>query len=192
MLEAYVKKSFSLQYKSTIGADFLSKIIHIGNDDITANIWDTAGQEKLTNSLSRQFYRGSDACIIVFDITDKSSFTEIEKWLDAFLMQSASRVKNIQAIPTILVGNKVDLNDKRLISKAMALEFVKMNGMCEYFETSAKELNGVDEAFNYAIKKAVELLPQMALNMNSPPSLIGSFSTLINEEKKPSPKGCSC
>ena len=145
-----------------------------------ANIWDTAGQEKM-NAISKQFYRGSDGCVIVFDLTDKSSFNDVEKWVDGFLLHSAS---NARQIPYILIGNKSDLKEKVVIRKEAIKESVKMNGFIEYFETSAKEIESVDDAFNYIINKAVETMPVLKPNT----SILTKISLKSQEERKT--KGC--
>ncbi len=186
-MEAYIKRSFRFDYKATIGADFLTKKMDINGESVTANIWDTAGQERLSSSLNKQFYRGSDGCVIVFDLTDANSFSEIEKWVDSFLLHSASRVRNVQDVPNILIGNKSDLVDKRMVKESMAKAALKCNGFLQYFETSAKDLKGVDEAFNYIIQKAVETMPAP----QAAPKISENLSLLSNEANGNEPKkGC--
>ena len=68
LMNQYVNKRFSAQYKATIGADFLTKEVMIDDKLVTLQIWDTAGQERF-QSLGVAFYRGADACILVYDIT---------------------------------------------------------------------------------------------------------------------------
>ena len=116
-------------YKATIGANFLTKTIDYKGSKITAQIWDTAGQERFQDSLTKQYYRGRDACILVFDVTDKESFKGIEKWLDNFLMQRASQIKNLQDMPKILIGNKIDDKEKRVVSIEDAQKCAKLNGI---------------------------------------------------------------
>ena len=187
MLESYVKRSFKFEYKATIGADFLTKKVDVKGETISANIWDTAGQEKM-GALNKQFYRGSDGCAIVFDLCDKASFNDVEKWVDAFLLHSASRVRSVQEVPYILIGNKSDLLDKIEVTSTMAKGIVKLNGFLQYFETSAKDLKGVDEAFNYIIAKAVETMPNTSPTITS--SIISLSEHKQEEETTPPPKKC--
>ena len=70
LLQRYVKGKFTSAHKVTIGADFLAKKLEFGGKEYNIQFWDTAGQERF-NSLGGGFYRGSDVCVIVFDITDK-------------------------------------------------------------------------------------------------------------------------
>ena len=81
-----MKNEFSLQYKSTIGADFMTKSVQKNDDLIQLQLWDTAGAEKY-HSMGSSFYRGAETCILVFDITDNESFKNVETWRSEFLNQ---------------------------------------------------------------------------------------------------------
>ena len=85
LLNQFVKNQFSMQYKSTIGADFLTKECNIDGTIIQLQIWDTAGAERF-NSMGPSFYRNSDCCILVYDVTDSKLFDSIENWRKEFLM----------------------------------------------------------------------------------------------------------
>jgi Ras-related protein Rab-7A len=80
IIQNYIRKSISQVYKPTIGADFHSKKIEIkeGNENknVTLQIWDTAGQERF-QSLGVAFYRGAEACVLVYDITNAKSFENL-------------------------------------------------------------------------------------------------------------------
>ena len=104
----FVSHRFSNQYKATIGADFLTKEVQIGDRLVTMQvsifemklqslyccsflqIWDTAGQERF-QSLGVAFYRGADCCVLVMDVTSPSSFKSLESWKDEFLIQAGPR-----------------------------------------------------------------------------------------------------
>merc|ERR1719231_1596660 len=90
LMNQYVHKRFSNQYKATIGADFLTKEVMIDDKLVTLQIWDTAGQERF-QSLGVAFYRGADACILVYDITNPKSFDHLDSWRDEFLIQASPR-----------------------------------------------------------------------------------------------------
>ena len=78
------------------------------NKDVQVKIWDTAGQERY-QSLGTQFYRGAEACMLVFDITNKQSFDNVEMWKDEFFNKAMP--KDPENIPTFVLGNKIDLED---------------------------------------------------------------------------------
>ena len=85
LMNKFVCDKFSEHYKSTIGADFHNKEIKIKNDVLmTMCIWDTAGQERF-QSLGNAFHRGTDACFMVYDVTNKESFDKLDKWRITFI-----------------------------------------------------------------------------------------------------------
>merc|ERR1712023_422714 len=116
LMNMYVSRKFNNQYKATIGADFLTKevmVTHNGDQRlVTMQIWDTAGQERF-QSLGVAFYRGADACILVFDLTQKKSFDALTTWKEEFLIQS-SPPGEPKAFPFVVLGNKSDLKDNRV------------------------------------------------------------------------------
>ena len=106
----FVSGTFVAQYKATIGADFLYQNIAIADKQVSLQIWDTAGQEKYY-SMQGVFYKGSDACLLVYDITNMDSFQGIYKWKEEFL--NYANVQNPDNFPFILIGNKADLTEER-------------------------------------------------------------------------------
>jgi Ras-related protein Rab-7A len=140
LMNQYVSKRFSSQYKATIGADFLTKELAVGDRLVTLQIWDTAGQERF-QSLGCAFYRGADCCVLVFDLTNAASFANIDTWRDEFLLQTSGSDK----FPFVLLGNKADM-ETRLITYNRAQAYATKNNLF-YFETSAKTGANVERAF---------------------------------------------
>eukprot|EP01071_Lankesteria_metandrocarpae_P005015 Lankesteria_metandrocarpae@DN3810_c0_g1_i3.p1 len=85
LMNQFVHKRFSNQYRATIGADFVSKDVVVDGQQVTLQIWDTAGQERF-QSLGVAFYRGADCSVLVYDITNTKSFGSLESWRDEFLL----------------------------------------------------------------------------------------------------------
>eukprot|EP00483_Globobulimina_turgida_P008443 UN08460 len=81
VMSRWVHKKFDGRYKATIGADFLTKEVHIDDRVVSVQIWDTAGQERFA-SLGVAFYRGADAVLLVYDVADKTSVESLTKWKD--------------------------------------------------------------------------------------------------------------
>ena len=179
LMNQYVLKKFSNQYKATIGADFLTKEIVIEDKLITMQIWDTAGQERF-QSLGVAFYRGADSCVLVYDITDEKSFKSLENWMEEFLAQAGPR--NPSTFPFIVLGNKADLaSTRRQVQESVATAWCKSKNI-KHFETSAKEAIHVDQAFQTIAKTAlaqdanqepVFLPPTLDLNKNAQPAQSG-------------------
>jgi len=154
LMNQYVNKKFSRQYKATIGADFLTKEIMVNDKMVTMQIWDTAGQERF-QSLGVAFYRGADGCILVYDITDSKSFGSIESWMDEFLVQAAP--SNPDDFPFVLIGNKCDLADtQRQVPTSKAREYAKNKGEIPNFEASAKDATNVSSAFQQIAERALQ------------------------------------
>ena len=116
---SYIRKSVSQTYKPTIGADFHSKKLSLkanptdeDHKTVTLQIWDTAGQERY-QSLGSAFYRGAEACILVFDITSITSFRSVDTWRQNFLDKAMP--KNPEEFPFFLLGNKSDLEPYRQV-----------------------------------------------------------------------------
>jgi len=144
ILHQYVMDKFIQEHKATIGADFLTREINVDDKVVTLQIWDTAGQERF-QSLGNSFYRGADACIMVYDITDKETFDEIESWKNKFMQQA--NVDNARKYPFLLLGNKSDRDGDRKVTHHEGEQYAKNYNM-EFFETSAKNGQNIEKAFN--------------------------------------------
>ena len=142
LLNRYVMGVFSEEYKATIGADFMTSEIKVDDKSVTLQIWDTAGQERF-QSLGNAFYRGADACVLVYDITNEQSFVRIEDWRNNFIEQAA--IEDPKSFPFLLVANKCDLEHERAVptetGKRLAVEW-----NMQFHETSALTGENVQEA----------------------------------------------
>jgi Ras-related protein Rab-7A len=159
ILEQYVNKAFTGNYKVTIGADFLTRDLEIDGQKIKLQIWDTAGQEKY-RSLGIAYYRGADACMLVFDLSDKTSFKDLDKWNEAFLAQLTE--EKVRGFPTILLGNKAD-KPNRIVTQEQAKKWCDDHSSIPFYETSAKMNQGLEEAF--------ENIARLAMKRNSEDSM---------------------
>ncbi|KAJ3648405.1 hypothetical protein Zmor_020210 [Zophobas morio] len=135
----YVKKSFPNNTRPTIGGSlFVYK--HVDNITIKLEIWDTAGQERY-KSVVPKFYRGTNAAIIVFDVTSQQTFESVQEWV--------AELKTIVESPMVLcvVGNKIDLRENRQVSTDDAYQYARSIG-ASYYECSAKQDQGVEVIFD--------------------------------------------
>jgi len=172
LMNQYVQKKFSKEYKATIGADFLTKEIEVDNKTVTMQIWDTAGQERF-QSLGVAFYRGADCCVLVHDVNNAKSFEALDNWRDEFLIQASPQ--DPENFPFMLLGNKVDVDggNSRTVSKKKAEAWAQSKGGLPYFETSAKEDINVETAFMQIARNALrnekeeEIYMPDAVNMNT-------------------------
>ena len=143
------KDHFKDFYTPTIGFEFLSFNIRIKDKIVKLQIWDTCGQE-VYRSLISSFYRNSSLAIIVYAIDNQESFDNLESWLDEIKSQTHPNLK------IFLIGNKVDLEDKRVIDRAIAEELAKEHKIDLFLETSAKTGYNAQKLFVKAAQILVE------------------------------------
>ena len=144
----YVEGDFPGNIMSSIGVDFKTKQIELDDHSIKMQIWDTAGHEKF-RTITTSYYKSAQAIIILYDITQKSSFDHIRNWIteiDKFGKQGVLKV---------IVGNKLDLENNRKISKEDAENLALKYGV-KLWEVSAKDNTNIEEMFVDTIKTLLE------------------------------------
>lgn len=141
IVHQFVHSRFLASYKATIGADFLAKELNIDDEAVTLQLWDTAGMERF-QSLGVAFYRGADVCILVYDVTNPSSFAALDSWLDKFASQA--QPANLGSFPFVVMGNKVDL--ERRVDRSDVDYWLTAKEVV-HFDTSAKDARGIEAAF---------------------------------------------
>ena len=147
ILLKYLKNQFNENSKTTIGVEFGTKNIIINNKRIKIQIWDTAGQERY-RSITSAYYKGAKGALIVYDITRKNTFDNIDKWITDLKLNSD---KNICII---ILGNKSDLIDKREINKNDGIKKAEMYKTA-FLETSALNGDNISKAFDELIEQIV-------------------------------------
>ena len=141
LIQRYANGIFKEEYLATVGLDFYTKQEAINNINVLVRLWDTAGQERF-KSLTPNYFKNAEGVIITYDITSSQSFENLKFWINSIKTNLGE--KNI-IIPIIIVGNKLDKEDMRDITREEAEKFAKENKY-KYFETSAKTGEGVDDA----------------------------------------------
>ena len=163
----YTENKFSLNYVTTLGIDFKQKNIKLKNEkEIRLKIFDTAGQERY-KSVTLSFIKKADGILLVYDISNKSSFEAINQWINSLTDIGKEN------LPIILVGNKCDLSDdKREVSKEEGNQ--KANEyFIPFYETSCKSGINIKEVFEQIIEeitcndKRTSIRSTKMLNKNS-------------------------
>lgn len=144
LINQFALNKFTAQYKSTIGADFLTKEIVVDNMLVTVQVWDTASLERF-RELGVAFYRGADGCMLVYDVTAPRTFDNLDWWKEEFLFQGSPA--DPDNFPFMLLGNKIDLEESRVVQAKKAENWCRQKENIRYFETSAKDNVNVHEAF---------------------------------------------
>ena len=152
ILNRFYQDKFEEDYQATIGLDFHSKNVNINGNTIRLLLYDTAGQEKF-KSLIPMYIRDANIILVVYDITNKDSFTHTEHWVN-----ETKDLKREDAI-FVLVGNKIDLENNRVVSKKEAEDFATEKGFL-FYEVSAKTGEQIEDLFN------IRIFPEMARKYN--------------------------
>jgi small GTP-binding protein len=131
----YIQKKEYTEFLSTIGIDSLTLNAEINKENVLFELFDTAGQERY-ESISKNYYKQVDGILFFFDVTNEESFKRIDKWI-----KNIEESENMNNFEMILIGNKIDKNEERKISKKEAKEKANKYGM-KYFESCC--LNGLN------------------------------------------------
>ena len=148
ILSRYNNNEFSLITQPTVGVEFGNKIIKKENKSIKLQIWDTAGQERY-KAITNAFYKGSKGAFVVYDITRKESFINIDKWIGEL------KTNGSDDILIVLVGNKTDLEDKREVLTEEVEKKAKQYGIA-FCETSALNGQNIEHAFDILIEQILK------------------------------------
>jgi small GTP-binding protein len=181
LIQRYANGIFKEEYLATVGLDYYTKQEMINNINVLVKLWDTAGQERF-KALTPNYFRNAEGVVLAYDVTNSESFENLKFWINS--IKSNLGEKNI-FIPIIIIGNKIDMEDMRDITKEDASKFAKENNY-KYFETSAKTGEGVDEAIR-------DLVNQVLANSDKNEAAKGERKSVKIEDNKDNnqkKKGC--
>ena len=145
ILSKYLKNEFDPNSRATVGVEFGTKNILINNKKIKIQIWDTAGEERY-RSITSAYYKGAKGAFIVYDITRKTTFDNIDKWI------SDLKLNGDENICIIILGNKSDLNEKRQVQEKDGIQKAEMFKTA-FLETSALNGDNITKAFEELIEQ---------------------------------------
>ena len=184
ILSKYIDDIFEENQISTIGVEYKVKSLIINGRKINLRIWDSSGQERF-RSITQSFFRNAEGILYIFDLTEKKTFEGVKQWL----IDSESYDLNIKKI---LVGNKVDLVEKRKVEKEIIDNFVKKIQL-KYYEMSAKDGTNIDNVFRELAEMILSGFSEEDLNEKLNISDLGQKkdgSFIITNPKKNQKKKC--
>ncbi|TDL27281.1 GTP-binding protein ypt1 [Rickenella mellea] len=179
LLLRFADDTYTESYISTIGVDFKIRTIELEGKTVKLQIWDTAGQERF-RTITSSYYRGAHGIIVVYDVTDNDTFTNVKQWL-----QEIDRYAS-EGVNKLLVGNKSDLTSKKVVEYSVAKEFADQLKI-PFLETSAKTSLNVEQAF---LTMAKEIKDRMGSNL--PPSGASKSSTVTPGQSVQQQTGGGC
>ncbi|KAI5648544.1 hypothetical protein M9H77_34549 [Catharanthus roseus] len=165
LLLSFISQQAFQDLSPTIGVDFKLKMLTVGGKRLKLTIWDTAGQERF-GTLTSSYYRGAHGIVLIYDVTRRETFTNLS---DIWAKEVELYSTNPECV-RILVGNKVDRDCERAVSKEEGMALAKENN-CLFFECSAKTRENVQLIFKELIVKILEV-----------PSLMEKGSTVVKKQ----------
>ncbi|XP_059485374.1 ras-related protein Rab-3 isoform X2 [Neocloeon triangulifer] len=178
----YADDSFTSAFVSTVGIDFKVKTVFRHDKRVKLQIWDTAGQERY-RTITTAYYRGAMGFILMYDITNEESFNSVQDWVTQIKTYSWDNAQ------VILVGNKCDMEDERVISFERGKQLAEQLGI-EFFETSAKENINVKAVF----ERLVDIIcDKMSESLDTDPNLMNAQKgTRLTETNQTGPQSPNC
>ncbi|KAL5865826.1 hypothetical protein ACOSQ3_003340 [Xanthoceras sorbifolium] len=175
LLSRFARNEFDNNSKTTIGVEFQTQVVEIDGKEVKAQIWDTAGQERF-RAVTSAYYRGAVGALVVYDITRKSSFDSVQRWLDELSIHCDNSVARM------LVGNKCDLENIRDVSVEEGKSLAEEGGLF-FIETSALDSTNVQSAFEIVIQEIYNNLSRKAINSDAyKAELSANRITLVKNE----------
>ena len=153
----YTENTFHEVHITTVGLDHKTKEVQIDNKTYKIQIWDTAGQERF-RSIAKNYFKGAHGIILIYDVTNKDTFESVRNWIK----QIKEEVNDNVCI--ILVGNKIDMEDQRVVTKEQGESMANEYGLTHY-ECSAKTGDNVEKSFNDLVKTTVENFSKVVGNI---------------------------
>ncbi|RZC63287.1 hypothetical protein C5167_025029 [Papaver somniferum] len=184
LLSRYSRNEFNIHTKATIGVEFQTQSMEIDGKEVKAQIWDTAGQERF-RAVTSAYYRGAVGALIVYDITRRTTFDSVGRWLDELNIHSDT------TIARMLVGNKSDLGNIRDVSVEEGKSLAEAEGLF-FMETSALDSTNVRTAFEMVIKEIYNNVSRKVLNSDAYKAELSTKSVSLIEEKSKQTQGYSC
>ncbi|KAL9296576.1 hypothetical protein ACSQ67_022472 [Phaseolus vulgaris] len=155
ILSRFTRNEFCLESKSTIGVEFATRTLQVEGKTVKAQIWDTAGQERY-RAITSAYYRGAVGALLVYDITKRQTFDNVQRWLRELRDHADSN------IVIMMAGNKSDLSHLRAVYEDDGQNLAEREGL-SFLETSALEATNIEKAFQTILTEIYHIVSKKAL-----------------------------
>mmetsp|Transcript_20454 Transcript_20454/g.47836 ORF Transcript_20454/g.47836 Transcript_20454/m.47836 type:complete len:210 (-) Transcript_20454:230-859(-) len=179
LLLRFSDDAFNTSFITTIGIDFKIRTVELDGKRCKLQIWDTAGQERF-RTITTAYYRGAMGILLVYDITDEQSFSNIRNWMRQIEQHASDSVNKV------LIGNKCDMVEKKKVDTARGQALADEFGV-KFFETSAKNNIMVEQAFLTIARDVMK-----RLMVQSPPAPVASPIIKPSPQQPQGKKDCAC
>jgi small GTP-binding protein len=176
IVQRLIEGTFNEDSTSTCGADFYTYSCPVGSETVKLQIWDTAGQERF-RSISKSYFRNAVGAVLVYDITNTSTFERLSEWLNELQALAAPNAY------ILLVGNKADLEKERQVGTDLVRSFAEIHHL-ETIETSALNGKNVPEAFARLSLEVSSRVGNGTIVVNAPMAKSGAASQLMEVSQK--------
>lgn len=183
LLLRFADNTFTGTYITTIGVDFKIRTVTVDGERVKLQIWDTAGQERF-RTITSTYYRGTHGVIVVYDVQSGESFANVKRWLHEI-------EQNCESVCRILVGNKDDDPNKKVVQPNDAKRFAEQMGI-EMFETSAKESKNVEEMFMAITRQVLRARKDQQARLVQQQGSSGGSVRLTSDNKQQKNKNKNC
>ncbi|GFZ20078.1 RAB GTPase homolog A5B [Actinidia rufa] len=185
LLSRFARDEFDLHSKATVGVEFQTQVMEVDGKEVKAQVWDTAGQERF-RAVTSAYYRGAVGALIVYDISRRTTFDSVKRWLEELNTHCDTTVARM------LVGNKCDLENIRDVSIDDGKSLAEEEGLF-FIETSALDSTNVIASFEIVIREIYKNISRKVLNSDSyKAELSVNRVSLVNDSSKQNKGALSC
>ncbi|XP_060083310.1 ras-related protein Rab-13-like isoform X2 [Ylistrum balloti] len=185
LLRTLISEPFQEKTRPTVALDFVRKSFEVDGAFIQLHLWDTAGQERF-HSITKWHYRGTKGIVVVYDITDRETFHHLSYWIDNVNKDVSHSNNKYEAVPLVIVGNKVDLCGERRVRAKEGQKLADKHMAFGFFETSAKTGENVIDAFRRIAYHVTDICDPTLMksyhpNMLRPPDIIRKTGSTMQQ-----------
>ncbi|XP_033760663.1 ras-related protein Rab-13-like [Pecten maximus] len=185
LLRTLISEPFQEKTRPTVALDFVRKSFEVDGAFVQLHLWDTAGQERF-HSITKWHYRGTKGIVVVYDITDRETFHHLSYWIDSVNRDVSHSNNKYEAVPLVLLGNKVDLCRERRVKTREGQKLADKHMAFGFFETSAKTGENVVDAFRKMAYHVTDICDPKLMksyhpNMLRPPDIVRKTGSTMQQ-----------